>query len=140
MKKQFVQICLLAGFFVGLMISVQAQVGMRYRAHIPFDFSVGNKTLPAGDYVIEMTNKSSKQNFLTIRETKTGETKIVQVIPKGINAKSKTSRLVFNRYADQYFLAEIITPALTADFWKTKAESRLAERQKTERKTVALTK
>lgn len=140
MKKQLVRICLLAGFMVGLMISAQAQVGVRYRAHVPFDFSVGNKTLPAGDYVIEMTNKFSKQNFLTIRETKTGETKIVQVIPKGADAKSKMSRLVFNRYDGQYFLAEMITPTLTADFWKTKAESGLAKKRKTERKTVALTK
>lgn len=138
MKKKVAQICLLVGLLVGLIISAQAQVGMRYRANIPFDFNVGNTNLPAGDYVIELTNQVSKQNFLTIRETKTRETKIVQVIPKGLNAKSKTSKLVFNRYDNQYFLAEMITPTLNADFWKTKAESRLSKTQKTSRETVAL--
>lgn len=136
MKKKVIQICSLVGLLVGLMVSAQAQT--QYRAHIPFDFNVGNRTLPTGDYVIELTSRSTSQNVLTILETKSGEAKIVQAIPKEANGMSEISKLVFNRYDNEYFLAQMITPTLSAEFRKTKVESRLVKTQKPNRETVTM--
>ena len=140
MKKKVIQICSLVGLLIGLMVSAQAQTGTQYRAHIPFDFNVGNKTLPAGDYVIGLTNQAFNQDMLTIREAKSGEAKIVQLVPRAANGMSEISKLVFNRYNDQYFLAEMITPTLKGIFQKTKVEGSLAKKQKALKETVAMKK
>lgn len=138
MKKQFIQICSWVGLLVGLAVSAQAQIGAQYRVYIPCDFNVGNKTLPAGDYVIKLTNPASGLSPLTILETKGGKTKIVQVIRNKTNERSKISKLVFNRYGNRYFLAEMNTPTLSARFQKTKVESRIAKNRKPDRETLTM--
>jgi hypothetical protein len=58
----------------------------------------------------------------------------------------KTSRqmnatqLVFERFYDQYFLAEIITPGGNTKFRKSKLEERLAKEGKPFREIVAMQK
>ena len=42
----------------------------RFTATIPFEFNVGEQTLPAGDYEIAIANPSSDQRVLRIRSTK----------------------------------------------------------------------
>ena len=41
----------------------------------------------------------------------------------------ESTELAFNRYGQQYFLAEIISPAIYGEFSATSAETRLAEKQ-----------
>src|SRR5436190_24108489 len=100
MKKTALYICSVIGLVMVLMVSAQAQ----YKVHIPFDFSVGIADLKAGDYVINLTNQSSSQQAVTIRETKTGAAKIVLVVPKVTDEMADISKLVFHRYENQYFL------------------------------------
>ncbi len=72
------------------------------KANVPFDFTVGDKLLPAGTYTIsaENTNVIKIQNsakHVTLLSTATSDGK-----------ESKTGELVFNKYGDQYFLREIL--------------------------------
>jgi hypothetical protein len=140
MKRKVVQFCSLVALLIGLTVSAQGQIGARYRAYIPFDFNLGNKTFPAGDYIFELTNPASNQNALTIREVNSREAKIIQVIQKEAKAKSEISKLVFNRFDEQYFLAEMITPTLAAEFRKLKIEQRLNKTKKSVREIVALSR
>jgi hypothetical protein len=138
MKKTIMQIGSLVGLVMVLMVAAQAQIATKYRAHIPFDFSVGKLNLEAGDYVIELTNSSSSTQILTIRNVKSGQAKVVLVTPEANDERLDVSKLVFNRYENQYFLAEMITPTLGAEFARAKTEVKLAKTQRSKQETVAL--
>ncbi len=132
------QICLAVGLVTGLITSAQAQMKTQYRAHVPFDFKVGGQAFQAGVYVLGLTNPSSNNRALTIREMNGGEAKIIMMIPKENNERLNVSKLVFNRYGDRYYLSEMITPTLGAEFRKTKNEALIAEKQKSKSETVAV--
>jgi hypothetical protein len=136
MKKTGLYICSAIGLVMVLMVSAQAQ----YKVHIPFDFSVGKTDLKAGDYVINLTSRSSSQQAVTIRETKNGVTKIVLMVPKVTDEMADISKLIFNRYKNQYFLAAIMTPTIGAEFRKIKQEMMFAKSQKQKQTTLAMTR
>ena len=134
MKKILMQICLTVGLVMGLIISAQAQMRTEYRAHVPFDFKVGGQTFQAGDYVLGLMNPTA----LTIRDMKSGNAKFISIMPRENNERLNVSKLVFNRYGDRYYLSEMITPTLGAEFRKTKNEVLIAEKQKSKSETVAV--
>lgn len=140
MKKKVIQICSLVALVVGLMVSAQAQIGTQYRAHIPFDFNVGNQTLPAGDYTISLTNPMRFVDVLTIRDTKSGKAQIVTLLASSSSDRSQLSKLTFNRYDDQYFLAEVNSPTVRGKFRRAKTEARLAKLLKPGQENVAMSK
>jgi len=134
MKKILMQICLTVGLVMGLIISAQAQMRTEYRAHVPFDFKVGGQTFQAGDYVLGLMNPTA----LTIRDMKSGNAKFISIMPRENNERLNVSKLVFNRYGDRYYLSEMITPTLGAEFRKTKNEVLIAEKQKSKPEAVAV--
>ncbi len=138
MKKILMQICLTVGLVTGLIISAQAQMKTQYRAHVPFDFKVGGQVFQAGDYVLGLTNPSTDNRALTIRDIKSGNAKIILIIPRENNERLNVSKLVFNRYGDRYYLSAMVTPTLGAEFRKTKNEVLIAEKQKSKSETVAV--
>ncbi len=77
---------------------------LRIRAEIPFDFQVGSKKMPKGEYIIESLNDAG--GVLLIRHAKKGKAVNFTVVRGKMMEKPK-SRLVFHRYGDQYFLARV---------------------------------
>ena len=73
------------------------------RANVPFDFTVGNKLLPAGTYTI----KEQSDHLIMI----TNHDKPIAAISL-VNGDSHRSpnggKLMFHRYGSQYFLSEIL--------------------------------
>jgi hypothetical protein len=73
------------------------------RANVPFDFTVGNKLLPAGTYTI----KEQSDHVILI----TNHDKPIAALSL-VNGDSNTSpnggKLKFHRYGNQYFLSEIL--------------------------------
>ena len=107
MRKQlFATLATLSLLFVLTIVSVQAQSKNRITAHVPFDFQVGEKTLPAGDYSV----KRLSQNTLLV-ESADGEQSAIAQAPRNVegnvNAKPSREKLVFRQYGDQYFLAQV---------------------------------
>ncbi len=79
-------------------------------ANIQFEFSVGNKTLPAGEYTVRVMNPSSSVKILQIR-CKTGADSAF-VRTDSVNGKTKDSaQLIFHRYGNEYFFAQAWMPA-----------------------------
>jgi hypothetical protein len=73
-------------------------------ASIPFDFIIGKKTLPAGQYTVSpLDNKRG----LVVRSEDGKST--AMVLTMGVQAKSakNQTRLVFNRYGNTYFLSQV---------------------------------
>ena len=126
MKRQaFNLISLLSLLLVaGSAIAQTSQV----RSNVPFNFTVGDKTLPAGTYDIGAMN-SSGGNMLLL-QARDGDSSMVvgSVAAQTLKPADKT-KLVFNRYRDQYFLAEIWVEGATRgrQLPKTSREKELAK-------------
>ena len=138
MKNKVIQFYLLFVLTAFLTVTLRAQTP-EYRTYIPFDFNVGNKNLPAGDYAIALVDFIESRNVLTIRETNSKESQTIMFFPKSRESVTSTE-IAFNRYDKEYFLTEIISPAIHGEFSRTSAETRLAETQNPERITVAMKK
>lgn len=87
-------------------VSAHAQAGKQFTVTIPFNFYVGGKTLPAGQYMVGRSTQTSTEG-LALRGTdgRTG----VFALTRGIQTEEvqQQSKLVFRRYGDQYFLGEV---------------------------------
>jgi hypothetical protein len=96
-------------FFAALTVtSVHAQ-GLTMSYTIPFDFDVGGKTLPAGEYYLQRSMDNSRVVTQICNRDKTlriylPQTHPVQDLEVQLDSKSK---LVFNRYGDQFFLSQV---------------------------------
>jgi hypothetical protein len=75
-------------------------------ATIPFDFWIGQKLLPSGNYSIDLTGER-----IVFWEERGGQTAAAIVtIPESRFAAPETGQLIFHRYDSEYFLASIWTP------------------------------
>ena len=77
--------------------------GRAVRATVPFDFSVGDKLLPAGDYEIT-------KNSASVIEVRNRDKHVVMLASTMYDSHQSRngSKLVFDKYGDQYFLSEIL--------------------------------
>ena len=73
--------------------------------HIPFNFTVGEKSFPSGKYVIER-NRNNSDTVWVIRNRETDRSAIVVTRSARANDVVEETRLVFNCYDDLYFLSE----------------------------------
>jgi hypothetical protein len=105
MKIQIMKNMAILGLFFMLSIaSVKAQTPSRVEVNIPFDFAAGKATLKAGAYSIKRTTG----NALAIRSAD-GKTTALVNAPLTIGSRDSKGgeRLVFNKYGDRYFLAQV---------------------------------
>ena len=99
MKKQLF-VLLGLGLLLGMPAYAQT---VNLKADVPFNFIVTGATLPAGEYTIKglgngtMSISSSDMNAHTL---------VLSNRCESINSATK-SKLVFHRYGDRYFLANI---------------------------------
>ena len=110
MKNTIYRFVAILGIFLGFALtSVHAQAPSKVEVNIPFEFSAGKTTLQPGVYSI----KRMSGNIVTLR-SKDGESSVILNAPVTHNSidPEAVERLVFNRYGEQYVLAQIW---LTAD-------------------------
>jgi hypothetical protein len=94
---------LLAGIVA---VNTHAQTGApKVVATIPFEFSVGKVTLPAGKYTVAVLNPTSDRKILQIRRTD-GRASAMVITTDVTGKMSENARLVFHRYGDRYFFAQ----------------------------------
>ena len=106
MKKQSF---LLAGLLVlSSMAATQvARAQEAMVADIPFAFTAGNVTLPAGEYRVQKLDGNSAVLLIRCSDASAA----AMVITSAAQAKDlqSQSKLVFNRYDNRYFLAQVWT-------------------------------
>ena len=95
------RITALALFTIASLTSFSAATAQEpgMKAKIPFDFTVGNTTLPAGEYTI----KSPAQWLVWIQNANSASSAAVIGTPSNQDSGS-VSELVFRKYGDRYFL------------------------------------
>jgi hypothetical protein len=98
---------LIAVAFVPLRSAHAQTLAYRVSVNIPFEFTVADETLPAGDYYIYRTQQYSSDNVLTI-STVDGRVLAVQ-LTNGVQTLTpkKQGVLVFNRYGNKHFLSQV---------------------------------
>ena len=110
MKNKIYTVIAIFGMFLGLtVVNAQAQASSKVTVGIPFEFSAGKATLPAGVYSI----KRMSGNNVTLR-SKDGHSSVILNAPvtDSSNDPNAVERIVFEKYGDQYALSQIW---LTAD-------------------------
>lgn len=98
-------------------IAAQAQTNnpQRVVAQIPFAFSVGKTTLPAGKYAISVLNPSSDRTVLQIRSVDGRES--AMILTNSVHsAPADNAKLVFERYDDRYIFSEAQMAGATTSF------------------------
>jgi hypothetical protein len=147
-KKQVLGNVTALSFLVVLaVVSVNAQQSSENRipVNIPFDVAVGETKLPAGNYTLRHIPLASSYDRLVIQSADNrGDTYTEMTRSNRARETQKKSRLVFNRYGDQYFLAQVwIAGSETGrDLFQSRSERRLAKeiaRSKTKPQEVIVT-
>jgi len=87
--------------------SANAQLSIPIKARIPFDFNVGDKKLPAGEYTFSRLSGVSDNKVMLVRGVGGG---VLQSTSEAEVLRPKNeSTLVSHKYGDQYFLEQIWT-------------------------------
>ena len=110
----------------GTAVAASAQSRPSVITNVPFDFVVGAKTLQAGKYVIS-PNGVDGTPILMIRNSEASNS-IFRLTNRIQPDRNKTqARLVFHRYGQSYFLAEVWMGGDTAgrELLRSKQESSL---------------
>jgi hypothetical protein len=104
--------CVMLICFAATALSTSAQArnsaSSRMRLDIPFAFTVGARTFPAGSYSFDrLLNSAGEVDILVVecrdrRVYHSIATRIVQAVDSQPHAN-----LIFNRYGDRYFLAQV---------------------------------
>lgn len=112
MKRQalkffgMVILLVMVAFVSALASSVSAQTPSRnVMARIPFEFNVGDKTLPAGDYLIaEITSDGA-----ALRISNQDDNKSVSRLTSAVRGSEpkEHSTLVFQRYGERLYLSQV---------------------------------
>lgn len=106
MKKAYTMIALMV--LVGsVAVAAQAQTASPAQlvASIPFQFNVGDKAMPAGDYTIRQVNPSSDQTILQLRAKNGSRTVMIQM-DNVIGRAHEGSQLIFNRLGSEYYFSQ----------------------------------
>ena len=123
----------LSGLLV--LLTVSSALGQSDRQtiiHIPFNFSVGEKSFSAGKYVIERNRKDSDTVWMIRHKDNSGTAVLMTRPVRALDAQDET-RLVFSRYDDLYFLS---------GFWiagsNTGRELQISDKEKAMEKALAV--
>jgi hypothetical protein len=73
--------------------------------NIPFEFSVDYKTMPAGEYTVQTIATAGDSLLIQSADGKTSALRPSEATET--MKKAATARLVFHRYGERYFLAEV---------------------------------
>ncbi len=127
--KKLSRVLSMSSLFVLLAVAPalgQGRSSHKIQADIPFDFMVKETTFPAGTYTVS----TLRPDVLLIRSLDGHESVVVMTIDvqEGLTPPDET-KLVFNRYGDQYFLAQVWTVGTVSgrEFLKSSAESEVAK-------------
>jgi hypothetical protein len=95
---------------VGPQLLTLANPAKEATASIPFGFYVKDKKMPSGDY--KFLESDSFRGVLWVERTANPEAAVTFVYTEIPNEPIKQAKLVFHKYGEQYFLAEIWNPIL----------------------------
>lgn len=93
---------------LGMLLAVSATQAQeaRVKANIPFDFVVGNKVLPAGEYIVSPEGGTNQAIVIRSEE---GASSALATTHACATLNPVSTKLVFHTMGGQYFLSQIWT-------------------------------
>lgn len=133
--KSFTMLTLAVGLAlaVGVASANGQMTSTRVIADIPFDFIVGGTTLPSGEYTVSAVTSNSDGLRISSRDGKSSAIRLSNLAMD--DSKKQIARLVFHRYGQQYFLAEVWTGQ---EYGRKLMESKRESRLRRELSSIAL--
>ena len=133
MKKQLLKgvtmlVSIVALAFITALISNAQSRPRQVRTNVPFDFVVGEKTLPAGNYTVGTISRTSADAVLI--RSNDGRQKAIRLTNSiSDSANIRRARLVFHRYGNTYYLAQVWAAGMNEgrEMLKSKMERAEAE-------------
>jgi len=89
--------------------SANAQLSDPIRFKVPFDFNVGDKKLPAGEYTFSRLSGLTDNKVISVSSAETSAGVFQSTFAAFALTPKDKSTLVFHKYGDQYFLEQIWT-------------------------------
>jgi len=124
--KTLLVVCILS--LCGILTTSLGAQTLSARFNVPFDFVVAGKTLPAGAYAIGL---AAEMTGVVKIQSVDAHKVIYALTHNGANVPAKNdATLVFHRYGDRYYLAEVTKAGAAApalDLPKSKAEVEAAK-------------
>ena len=102
MKRRASLMAIMLSSFLLPTVSVLAEV----KFNVPFDFTVGKVSLPAGSYSVSRIGSIQTHLQLTRNDGKEGTIERINYVELNRGQVSEAAKLIFHRYGDQYFLAQ----------------------------------
>lgn len=103
--KTLTMLTLVVGMTI-FVVSVNSQsASRRVVANIPFDFIVGDNTLPSGKYTVSAAASNSDAVRITSRDGRSSAMRLSNLVAAKI--ENRSAKMVFHRYGQRYFLAEV---------------------------------
>jgi hypothetical protein len=116
-------------------VAAQAQSTTMLKGDVPFSFNIGDRSLPAGAYTVRALDREIEAWY----DPNGRGLFIVRTIPMGNVADLSTTKLVFHRYGDQYYLAEVCNEGAGHQLLPTRTQQHIARKQKYETIAVLMT-
>jgi hypothetical protein len=138
LKKQILSVVAALSLIIPMSIIGFAGLSGTVSANIPFDFMIGGKEFKAGKYSVSRLFASNTSDTLIIRSKENSEA--ANFIVNSVRGKGESqARLIFNRYGNQYFLAQIFDGQGREGFGllKSKTEREAAKKRDTITQNVA---
>ena len=114
---------------LGLLLAVSAAQAQepRVKANIPFDFVVGDRVMPAGEYQVDKIDESGHAIAILSEDRKANA--LVVTSACATSGPSKSSKLVFHAISGRYFLSQVWTEGYSQgrQLRESKAEIELAK-------------
>ena len=138
--KTILNITIATMILVGVVaVNTHAQTGAnKVVANIPFEFTVGKDTLPAGRYTVAVMNPTSDRKILQIRQID-GRASAMVITTDVTGNMSENAKLVFHRYGDRYYFAQAQMAGDSTSLAAVKTRSEQKQAVATTKKIVVLT-
>jgi len=92
--------------FTAATLFAQTESQRLMKVSVPFTFAVEGHSLPAGEYLVLTV---TPERSIRIVSADGKHSAIVNTLPNYAKSPSTRSRLVFNKYGNEYFLAQVWT-------------------------------
>jgi len=123
MKNLAIMGCLTVGLLLVSSVSGSAQVSRHYTAHVPFDFTVGGRSLKAGDYTIGPAAGVTNQRALLLEDNSTGRLKVIGQVIIDASQSDKLGSMNFVKNSSGWTLQTIETNSFALNLGKAKSKS-----------------
>lgn len=130
-SRSYSYLAAVALLFAGLGV---AQAQQAVTAKIPFDFVAAGHELPAGTYVFREALPNNNQTLAILDGRGHG----ALAGASNLDWRQTGDKLVFHKYGEQYFLADIYSPTGRLHFAESRTESKLAKSAELQSVSVAV--